>query len=257
MSDSASILEVHHVEKHFGGVTAVHDCSFSVKEGSITGLIGPNGAGKTTTFNLITGVLKPDKGKIYYQGRLINGMPPDRIARLGLARTFQIPRIFERMTVWENVMFAVQDHPGERVATSLWPRHWRAYELAMAERAHEILAFVGLDHLADEHAGALSGGQRKLLELARILMLEPRVILLDEPMAGVNPAMRKALVERIQALNRQGITFLIIEHDMETIMNISHVLIVMHYGRVLAEGRPEDVRRDARVLDAYLGGVVS
>ena len=257
MSEGTSILEVRHVEKHFGGVTAVHDCSFTVAEGSITGLIGPNGAGKTTTFNLITGVLRPDRGEIYYRGRLINGMPPDRIARLGLARTFQIPRVFERMTVWENVMFAVRDHPGEGVFSSLWPPRWRAYETTVARRAHEILAFVGLDHLVDEPAGSLSGGQRKLLELARILMLEPRVILLDEPMAGVNPTMRKALVERIRELNRQGVTFLIIEHDMETIMSISHTLIVMHYGSVLAEGRPDQVRQDARVIEAYLGGAIT
>lgn len=255
MTNGAPILEVHHLEKHFGGVAAVYDCSFTVADGSITGLIGPNGAGKTTTFNLITGVLAPDGGEIYYRGRLINNMPPDRIARLGLVRTFQIPRIFERMTVWENVMFAVASHPGEGVFGALWRPGWRKYEATMAGRAHEILHFVGLDHLTDERAGTLSGGQRKLLELARVLMLRPRMILLDEPMAGVNPTMRRALVERIQDLNREGYTFLIIEHDMETIMAISHTLIVMHYGSVLATGDPETVRRDPRVLDAYLGGV--
>ncbi len=252
----SAILHVHHLSKHFGGVAAVDDCTFDVQEGTITGLIGPNGAGKTTTFNLITGVLKPDQGEIYFRDRLITGLSPDRIARLGLVRTFQIPRVFARMTVWENLMYAVPHHPGERVWKAPFKPLWVAHEKGYAEKAHAILEFLGLAHLTDEYAGTLSGGQRKLLELGRVLMMDPQVILLDEPMAGVNPTLRRTIIERIHELNEQGITFLIVEHDMEMIMSVSDEIVVMHYGHVLAAGKPEEVRRNPLVLEAYLGGAV-
>jgi len=255
--DGAPILQLDGVAKSFGGLMAVDHCSFDVPAGSITGLIGPNGAGKTTTFNLIAGVLSPDEGDIRYRGQSIASLPPDRIARQGLVRTFQTPRIFTRMTVWENLMFAPPDQPGEGAWRSLLRRIWRRREQELAQRAHEVLAFVGLDHLADEYAGTLSGGQRKLLELARVLMIEPQMILLDEPTAGVNPTLTRTLIGRVQELNRQGTTFLIIEHDIDMIMRICHKMIVMHYGSRLAEGDPETVRRDPRVLEAYLGGEVA
>lgn len=251
------LLQLKGVVKSFGGLMAVNACSFDVAAGSITGLIGPNGAGKTTTFNLITGVLRPDGGDIRYRGQSLVGLSPDQIARRGVVRTFQIPRVFSRMTVWENVMFAAPNHSGEGVLRALIRKAWRPWEEDLAARAHEILAFVGLDRLANEYAGALSGGQRKLLELARVLIMNPSMILLDEPMAGVNPALARALVDRIQELNRQGITFLIVEHDIGMIMRVCHRVVVMHYGRVLAEGDPELVRRDPRVLEAYLGGMVA
>jgi branched-chain amino acid transport system ATP-binding protein len=253
----APILELDGVAKSFGGLMAVDHCSFEVPESRITGLIGPNGAGKTTTFNLIAGVLVPDEGDIRFRGESIASLPPDRIARRGLVRTFQTPRIFARMTVWENLMFAVPDQPGEGVLHALWPNSWRRCEAELSERANEILEFIDLAQLADEYGGSLSGGQRKLLELGRALMLNPQVILLDEPTAGVSPTMRRSLIDRIQELNRRGTTFLIIEHDIDMIMRICHKMIVMHYGKRLAEGDPEVVRRDPRVLEAYLGGAVA
>lgn len=252
--NGTAILQLEGLVKSFGGLMAVDNCSFEVTAGSITGLIGPNGAGKTTTFNLITGVLPADAGDIRYRGESLVGLPPDRIARRGLVRTFQIPRIFSRMAVWENLMFTPPDQPGEGILRSLLRDTWRQREEELAMRTRELLAFVGLAHLADEYAGSLSGGQRKLLELARVLMMEPQLILLDEPMAGVNPNLARTLVERVQALNRQGTTFLIIEHDIETVMRICDKVIVMHYGSRLAEGDPATVRRDPRVLEAYLGG---
>jgi len=251
------VLELDGVAKSFGGLMAVDHCSFDVPAGRITGLIGPNGAGKTTTFNLIAGVLVPDEGDIRFRGKSIASLPPDRIARRGLVRTFQTPRIFARMTVWENLMFAVPDQPGEGVLHALWPNTWRRRESELSERAYEILEFIDLAHLADEYGGSLSGGQRKLLELGRVLMLDPQMILLDEPTAGVNPTMRRTLIDRIQQLNRRGTTFLIIEHDIDMIMRICHKMIVMHYGKRLAEGDPEKVRKDPRVLEAYLGGTVA
>lgn len=248
------ILALEDVSKSFGGVMAVDSCSFDVPPGSITGLIGPNGAGKTTTFNLIAGVFRPDTGSIRYRGDGVVGATPDQVARMGLVRTFQIPRVFARMTVWENLMFAAPEQADESVWQALVPRIWRAQERALSKRARGVLDFIGLDHLRDEYAGNLSGGQRKLLELARVLMMDPQLILLDEPMAGVNPTLARSLIDRIQELNERGITFLIIEHDIDMIMNLCDHIVVMHHGRRLAAGDPETVRNDPRVLDAYLGG---
>jgi branched-chain amino acid transport system ATP-binding protein len=248
-------LRLQDLVKRFGGLLAVNRCSFDVAQGSITGMLGPNGAGKTTVFNLIAGVVPADEGEIRYQGHGITGMTPDQIARRGLARTFQIPRVFARMTVWENLMLAPLNQPGEGIWRALVRgQAYRQKQHRYAAKAAELLSFVELHPLRNEYANTLSGGQRKLLELARVLMIDPDLVLLDEPTAGVNPALAKTLIERVLELNQQGITFLIIEHNVELIMSLCNRVVVMHHGRTLAAGRPEVVRRDPRVLAAYLGG---
>ena len=254
-SESSTLLELDGVTRRFGGHRAVDSVSFRVREGSITGLIGPNGAGKTTVFNLIAGVLRPTAGRIALGDRRLDGQPPHRVLRAGVARTFQIPRPFAAMTVLENVMLAGQDQPGERFWTNwLRPAAVAAGERALRERARELLDFVGLDRLAGSPARVLSGGQRKLLELARALMTAPRLLLLDEPAAGVNPALLDTIAERIVALNREGVTVLVIEHNLDLVMRLCRPVLVMAGGRVLLEGDPETVRADGRVLEAYLGG---
>ncbi|MFN8723066.1 MAG: ABC transporter ATP-binding protein [Rhodospirillales bacterium] len=249
------MLELRGVSKAFGGLKAVDDVSFTVARGTITGLIGPNGAGKTTLFNTVAGALKPTGGEIRLDGRRIDGLPSHRVYRSGLARTFQIPRPIGTLSVLENVMLAPTGQTGERAWNALLrPGRVRAEERANREKAVGILEFLNLIRLADEPARTLSGGQLKLLELARALMSDPRVILLDEPGAGVNPTLLGQIVERIAALNRRGITFLIIEHNMDLVMNLCRPVVVMAGGRLLMEGDPEAVRGDPRVLDAYLGG---
>jgi ABC-type branched-subunit amino acid transport system ATPase component len=229
----------------------------AVDEGTITGLIGPNGAGKTTLFSAIAGTLQPESGSIHFGLKRIDGEPPDRIYRLGLARTFQIPRPFPGMTVLENAMLAPIGQAGER----FW-RNWFASarvsleESRLRARAMEILGFVGLADKAGELAGQLSGGQQKLLELARILMSEPRLILLDEPAAGVNPALIDVLIEKVVQLNKTGTSFLVIEHNMDVVMSLCRPIVVMAEGRVIFEGDGEGARRDPKVLDAYLGDLV-
>lgn len=248
------LLELDRVAKHFGGLIAVDHCSFHVHEGRITGLIGPNGAGKTTAFNLIAGVLKPDAGEIRFRGESLVGESPERIVHRGLVRTFQIPRAFGRLTVWENVMFAGQRQPGERALGALLRRRWRPRERQLAAQAGDILDLLELRELQNEPASSLSGGQRKLLELARALMTEPQLILLDEPIAGVNPTLARKIAEKIVELNDDGMSFLIIEHDIDLIMRLCHRVIAMHQGRTLVEGDPDTVRHDERLLEAYLGG---
>jgi branched-chain amino acid transport system ATP-binding protein len=248
------MLKVVGVEKHFGGVRAIQGCTLEVRRGSITGLIGPNGAGKTTLFNVISGMLKPDRGEILFEGKRIDGVEPYRIARMGLLRTFQLSRGLKRMTVLENLMLYPQAQTGERLSR-IW-FEWgriREQEEALREKALQILHFVNLFPLRDAYAEELSGGQKKLLELARVLMAEPRVVLLDEPGAGVNPALMKELIDRILALRDQGITFLLIEHDMDLVLSLCRPVIVMTQGKKLAEGSFEEIRQDPRVLEAYLG----
>lgn len=250
------MLEVISLRKSFGGLHAVKDCTLKVQEGSITGLIGPNGAGKTTLFNLVTGFYKPDDGMIRFQGEQIDGLPPDKIFHKRIFRTFQITREFEQMTVLENLMIIPARQSGERIWNAWFrQRRVRMEEMAIKEKAMEVLEFVELAHLKDEYAGSLSGGQKKLLELAKSMMAEPKLVLLDEPGAGVNPTLMKKLVAHIRKLCKdKGITFFLIEHDMDLVMNLCDPIIVMSEGKKLAEGRPEDIKQNKSVLEAYLGG---
>jgi len=249
-------LRVQGMEKQFGGITAVDGASFEVEEGSLTGLIGPNGAGKSTTFNCITGVHEPDGGTVLFQGEDITGLKPHQIANEGLVRTFQIARELEEMTVLENLMLAPREQVGERMLHSVTPGlrdDVVAQETELRDEVWETLEFFEIDHLAEEYAGNLSGGQRKLLELARALMVEPEMLLLDEPFAGVNPSLEEKLLDRIHELREQGYTFLLVEHDMDLIMENCEHVIVMHQGKVLAEGGADDIRDNEQVIDAYLG----
>jgi len=256
MEDTAPILEVESVVKSFDGVRAVSGCSLTVRGRTITGLIGPNGAGKTTLFNLITGFLKPTSGHILFKGERIDGLPPHRIFHRGIVRTFQIPRELKTMTVLENLMLVPPNQVGEQI----WNHLLFGFRVSRQERviykkALEVLEFVDLVHLRDEYAENLSGGQKKLLELARTLMTDPAMILLDEPGAGVNRVLMRKLVDNIETLCRElGITFLVIEHDMDLITRLCNPVIVMSQGEFLAEGSPEEIKQDERVLDAYLGG---
>jgi branched-chain amino acid transport system ATP-binding protein len=227
-----------------------------VQRGSITALIGPNGAGKTTVFNLITGFYRADAGEVSFDGVSIAGKPPYAIARLGMVRTFQITKALAAMPVIDNMMLAAPDQPGEKLRNVIFrPAKSRAREKEVREEAMELLEVFNLTKLADAYAGTLSGGQRKLLELARALMARPRFLLLDEPMAGINPSLGLRLLDHMQRLRReQGTTFLFIEHDMEVVMNHADRVIVMAEGRVIAAGEPHHVRADQAVIDAYLGG---
>ena len=258
-SGSDAPLQVFDLEKHFGGVVAVDGVSVAIERGTITGLIGPNGAGKSTTFNLITGVLSPDSGRVVFENEDITGLAPHQIAKRGLVRTFQITRELSEMTVLENMLLAFKDQRGESLWRSVTPYARRGVireERANLDRVWETLELFEIDHLAHEQAGNLSGGQRKLLELSRALLTDPEMLMLDEPMAGVNPSLEKKLLERIHALKEEGYTFLLVEHDMDVIMeNCTHV-IVMHQGRILSEGTPEMIQSDERVIEAYLGGDV-
>lgn len=254
---TAPLLQVRDLHKQFGGLVVTDGCSFDVQPGTITGLIGPNGAGKSTLFNLVTGVYKPDRGDIAFRGTRITGHTPNRIASAGMGRTFQTPRLFLTMTVWENLMVAAQQQSGERLTSALLGRRRaRLAERGASRKAREILAFLRLEGLTNELAASLSGGQRKLLSLGRVLMMEPQLVLLDEPVAGVNETLAAELFDHIGALHRRGITFLIIEHDMDLVMRLCDTLVVMHNGRTLAQGTPQQVQQNAAVLEAYLGGQV-
>ncbi len=234
MTADRPILEIHDVRKSFGGVHALAGCGFSVGEGEIVGLIGPNGSGKTTLFNTIVGYLPLDDGRILYRGENVTGLPPYQIARKGIGRTFQVTRIFPKMTLLENVTLPT----GSADAN---------------DRAHELLELVGLADLQDEYASDLSFGQQRLLSIIQVLMLDPWLILLDEPAAGVNPVMQKKLLELIHYLNEEGRTFLIIEHNMDVVMNNCERVVVLSMGEKIAEGSPDEVRRDEAVLTAYFG----
>ena len=249
-------LRVENLVKRFGGITAVNGASFEIEEGSLTGLIGPNGAGKSTTFNCITGVHESTTGTIYFKGEDITGLEPYQIAQRGLVRTFQIARELEEMTVLENLMLAPKNQHGESVVRSVTPGFRRGVvseEKEIRDRVWEMLEFFEIDHLAGEYAGNLSGGQRKLLEMARALMTAPEVVLLDEPLAGVNPTLEEKLLDRIHELRKEGYTFLLVEHDMDVIMNNCERIIVMHQGKVLADGTAEDIQNNEQVVEAYLG----
>jgi neutral amino acid transport system ATP-binding protein len=257
VNDGHPLLEVKGVVKRFGGIRAVNDATMGVGEGRITALIGPNGAGKTTLFNVLTGFYKGDRGSVRLDGREILGDSPHAIARRGMVRTFQITKALAAMPVIDNMMLAAPDQPGERLRDVFFrPGAVRARERVVRDQAMRLLEIFDLTKLADSYAGILSGGQRKLLELARALMAEPKLLLLDEPMAGINPTLGARLLEHMQMLRREmGVTFLFIEHDMEVVMKHSDVVVVMAEGKVIAEGKPDEVRQDQRVVDAYLGEV--
>jgi branched-chain amino acid transport system ATP-binding protein len=252
-------LKVDNLHKSFGGITAVDGAEFQVERGSLTGLIGPNGAGKSTTFNLITGMYRPDSGTVTFNGEDITGMEPYTVANRGLVRTFQIARELKDMTVLENMMLAPKGQVGEQLWRSVLPgtrKNVIEQEEEMLERAWETLEFFEIDHIAEEYAGNLSGGQRKLLEMARALLTDPDMLLLDEPFAGVNPSLEKRLLTHIHELREQGYTFLLVEHDMDLIMENCEHVIVMHQGKVLTEGTPADIKANEEVIEAYLGGNV-
>ena len=258
-ADESALLAVENLVKQFGGITAVDGATFDVAPGTLTGLIGPNGAGKSTTFDLITGVQTPDAGRVVFDGADVTGLSPDRLATRGLVRTFQIARELDEMTVMENVMLAPRGQRGERLWRAVTPGARGdvvAQERELRERAWEMLDFFDLDHLAGADAGTLSGGQRKLLEMARVLMTDPTMVLLDEPLAGVNPTLSERLLERVNDLREQGYTFLLVERDMDVVMSHCDPIVVLHQGRVLVEGSPAAVRADERVVEAYLGGEV-
>ena len=241
-----ALLEVDGLTKRFGGVTAVDACSFSVPPGTITALVGPNGSGKTTVFNLITGFARPDAGSVHFADAPVRRPDPTRLARRGLTRTFQQARIFAELTLVQNMVAALQQP---------WRAAFRrAVRPSESSHALALLEEFGLSALAHERAGNLSYGQKKLLEFATILMGEPRLVLLDEPTAGVNPLLVEQIEERIRDLNARGLTFLVVEHNMNLVMRLCDPVVVLDHGTKLAEGRPDDVRNDPRVLDAYLGG---
>ena len=250
------ILETKDVSKSFGGLVAVDNVSVKINEGEITGLIGPNGAGKSTLFNLLSGFLKVNNGQVLLNGQDVTDMRSDERARNGLIRTFQITRELSGMTVIENMMLGAKNNPGEDVLATLVKRdEVSQFEQEKRERAQELLKYLELWDLRDEYAGNLSGGQRKLLELGRSLMADPEVLLLDEPMAGVNPDLTDHILDRIMTLREEkGMSFLIVEHDIQAIMNISDTVIGMHQGKILVSDEPEVVQEDEELLKAYLGG---
>ena len=243
------------MSKRFGGVTAVEDLSFDVAAGSIVGLVGPNGAGKTTLFDCLAGAQSVSSGSIVLGGRAIEALPAHRRAALGLGRTFQIPKPFSRMSVIENVMLGAQGQKGESMfAAWLQPGPVRRQERELRDRAMALLDFVTLASHAAEPATVLSGGQRKLLELARVMMADPMLLLLDEPAAGVNPSLLEVIVDKVRAIQARGVTVLLIEHNMDMVARLCSHVVVMARGRRLAEGTPTAIAADRRVIEAYLGG---
>jgi len=253
--DDETILRALNVEKRFGGLQAVDGVSLDVKRGQLTGIIGPNGAGKTTLFNVLAGFFLPDAGQVFLKGEDVTDLAPYERSWKGLARTFQITRTLGRLTVLENLLLGPAHQLGERVLAAIFSRPLVAEEeIRVRERAEEMLRTFNLTHLKDAYAGSLSGGQRKLLELARALMTDPSVVLLDEPMAGVAPTLAADLMDRIDRLRKErGITFVLVEHDLETVFARCDPVVVLANGEKICEGPPEVVQADRRLLEAYLG----
>lgn len=253
-SADLSLLTVKGVARSFYGVTALESVDFSIRKGTVTGLIGPNGAGKSTLFNVASGLYKPDRGSVVFDGENIHGMAPDKIVRLGLIRTFQLARGFPKLSVFQHLMLYGPKQPGEAFWTAvLGSRSSRQREEALSQRAFEVATRLRLDHVIDNPVTALSGGQKKLVEIGRALMAEPKMILLDEPMAGVNPTLTAQIAEHLVDLNRAGVTICLIEHDMGLIRDLCDPVIVMADGRTLTSGSFSEVVGDARVQEAYLG----
>jgi neutral amino acid transport system ATP-binding protein len=247
------ILVADNVVRRFGGLTAVDVGHVEIQRGSITALIGPNGAGKTTFFNLLTGFDRPDSGSWNFNGRSLSGMPAYKVARGGMVRTFQLTKALSKLTVIENMRLGAVGQRGESVWRAMFAGFWRNQEIEITDRADELLGRFTLDTKRDDFAGSLSGGQRKLLEMARALMVGPEMVMLDEPMAGVNPALTQSLLGHVKNLREQGMTVLFVEHDMDMVRDISDWVLVMAQGKLIAEGPPDSVMSDVRVIDAYLG----
>ena len=247
------ILVADGIVRQFGGLTAVDVGHLEIQRGAITALIGPNGAGKTTFFNLLTGFDQPDKGSWSFQGKSLSGVAAHRVARLGMVRTFQLTKALSKLTVIENMRLGATKQKGENVFRALFAGIWRTQEDEITERADDLLARFTLDTKREDFAGSLSGGQRKLLEMARALMVGPEMVMLDEPMAGVNPALTQSLLGHVKDLREDGMTVLFVEHDMDMVRDISDWVIVMAQGQIIAEGPPDSVMSDQRVIDAYLG----
>ena len=247
------ILTAHNIRREFGGIVAVDVDHFEVQKGSITALIGPNGAGKTTFFNLLTGFDQPNSGDWNFNGKAMNGVASHRTAALGMVRTFQLTKSLTKLSVIENMRLGATDQKGEKWWNGLFAAVWKGQEAEITERADELLARFKMDHMRDEYAGSLSGGQRKLLEMARALMTNPTLVMLDEPMAGVNPALKQSLNQHIRGLRDDGMTVLFVEHDMDMVHDVSDWVIVMAEGRIIAEGTPDDISSNPAVIDAYLG----
>ncbi|HET6918349.1 MAG TPA: ABC transporter ATP-binding protein [Jiangellaceae bacterium] len=247
------ILTADNVVRRFGGLTAVDVNHVEIQRGSITALIGPNGAGKTTLFNLLTGFDKPDSGSWTFNGQALAGTPAYKVARGGMVRTFQLTKALAKLTVIENMRLGAVGQRGESVWRAMFPGFWRHQESGITEQAEELLGRFKLDTKRDDFAGSLSGGQRKLLEMARALMVGPEMVMLDEPMAGVNPALTQSLLGHVKDLREQGMTVLFVEHDMDMVRDISDWVLVMAQGKLISEGPPDSVMADVRVIDAYLG----
>lgn len=250
-----AIIDVRGVTKHFGGLTAVSNCSLKVAGGSITGLIGPNGAGKTTLFNMVAGTLVPDGGQVFFDGQDVTGLPPHELFHRGMLRTFQLAHEFSHMTALENLMMVPGNQPGESlVNTWLRPGLVADENLAVRQKANEVIDFLKLGHVKSELAGNLSGGQKKLLELGRTMMVEAKIVLLDEVAAGVNRTLLQDLASNIERMNKElGYTFFVIEHDMDLIGRLCDPVIVMAAGEVIAEGPMAEIRQNPEIIEAYFG----
>ena len=248
-----AIISMDHVHRQFGGLTAVDVEHLEIPRGAITALIGPNGAGKTTLFNLLTGFDKPDTGEWTFDGRNIAGVPAFKLAQMGQVRTFQLTKALGLLTVLENMKLGAKNQNGESFLRSLFPFLWKKQDDEIAEKAMRLLTKFKLDAKKDDFAASLSGGQRKLLEMARALMSDPELVMLDEPMAGVNPALTQSLLDHILDLKKEGMTVLFVEHDMHMVSHIAYWVVVLAEGRVVAEGPPTEVMKNPAVIDAYLG----